>query len=145
MTKSIRILLAILFFGCLFLVRAFEMELFYDPLIEYFQNEYLYSAIPEIDKFHLLADMFFRYLINSIISLAIIYVIFSNKHYLKFSSVFMIIGFFIMIIVFALLLQTNFESGYLFPFYIRRFIVHPLFLFILLPAFYCLDKKALND
>lgn len=145
MTKSIRILLAILFFGCLFLVRAFEMELFYDPLIEYFQNEYLYSAIPEIDKFHLLADMFFRYLINSIISLAIIYVIFSNKHYLKFSSVFMIIGFFIMIIVFALLLQTNFESGYLFPFYIRRFIVHPLFLFILLPAFYCLYKKALND
>lgn len=145
MTKSIRILLAILFFGCLFLVRAFEMELFYDPLIEYFQNEYLYSAIPEIDKFHLLADMFFRYLINSIISLAIIYVIFSNKHYLKFSSVFMIIAFFIMIIVFALLLQTNFESGYLFPFYIRRFIVHPLFLFILLPAFYYLDKKALKD
>ncbi|MEQ6125196.1 exosortase F system-associated protein [Pseudotenacibaculum sp. MALMAid0570] len=136
MNKSLRIILIFILFGLLFLVRAYEMDLFYDPLIEYFQNDYLYKPIPEINSWHLVVDMLFRYTINSLITLGIIYIIFHNKKYVKFSGFLLMFSFMIMIAIFSMLLRTNFEAGYLFPFYIRRFIVHPLFLLILLPAFF---------
>ena len=136
MSKSIRIIITVILFGLLFLVRAYEADLFYDPLIKYFQNDYLYQPIPEIDSWHLAVDMLFRYSINSVITIAIIYMIFQKKKYIKFTGFFLMTAFMIMIAVFSLLLRTKFESGYLFPFYIRRFIVHPIFLLVLLPAFY---------
>lgn len=136
MSRSTRIVVTIVLFGLLFLVRAYEMDLFYDPLIEYFQNDYLYKTIPEIDAWHLAVDMLFRYTLNTLISLGIIYAVFNNKKYVKFSGFLYMFAFMIMIMIFSLLLRTKFESGYLFPFYIRRFIVHPLFLIILLPAFF---------
>ena len=136
MSRLLRIGIAFLLFGLLFLIRAFEEDLFYDPLIEYFKNDYLYKSIPEINHWKLIVDMLFRYLMNSFISLAIIYMIFWQKSYVKFSGFVFMISFMILIVVFSILLKTEFESGYLFPFYIRRFIVHPVFLLILLPAFF---------
>ena len=136
MNKSVRIISTIFLFGLLFLVRAYEADLFYDPLIIYFQNDYLYKEIPEIDSWHLVVDMLFRYTINSLISLGIIYMIFKKKKYIKFAGFLFMFSFMIMIFAFSLFLRTNFESGYLFPFYIRRFIVHPILLLVLLPAFF---------
>ena len=136
MSRPIRIIIIFILFGLLFLVRAYEMDLFYDPLILYFQNDYLYKTIPEINNWHLAVDMLFRYSINSLVTLGIIYMIFRKKKYVKFAGFTMMTAYMIMIVVFSVLLRTKFESGYLFPFYIRRFIVHPLFLLILLPAFY---------
>lgn len=127
----------------LFLVRAFEENLFYDPLIVYFQNDYLYLPVPSIDSWRLILNMLMRYIINSAISLGIIYLIFRKKSYIKFSSFFFMTAFMLLIIFFGILLRTKFESGYLLPFYIRRFIIHPLFLFLLLPAFYY-QKKLTN-
>lgn len=142
MSRSVRIIITIVLFGLLFLVRAFEMDLFYDPLIIYFQNDYLYKPIPDIDSWRLIVDMLFRYTLNSLISIGIIYMIFRKKRYVKFSGFLLMMSFMIMIVVFSLLLRTNFESGYLFPFYIRRFIVHPIFLLILLPTFYYHKKSV---
>ena len=136
MSKLVRIILLIVLFAALFLIRAFEMELFYDPLVDYFRNDYLYTTIPEINSWHLVIDLLFRYTLNSLATIGIIYVIFQNKKYVKFSGFTLMAAFMVMIVVFSLLLRTKFESGYLFPFYIRRFIVHPLFLLILLPAFF---------
>lgn len=136
MNKYIRIVLAIILFSLLFVVRAFESQLFYDPLLEYFKNDYLYKYIYNIDVWRLTVDMLFRYSLNSLISLGIIWVMFERKDYLKFSGFFLMLAFMILIIVFVLLLRDDFESGYLLPFYIRRFIIHPLFLLLLLPAFY---------
>jgi exosortase F-associated protein len=136
MSRPVRIVITIVLFGLLFLVRAFEMDLFYDPLIVYFQNDYLYKPIPEIDSWKLIVDMLFRYTLNSVISIGIIYMIFRKKRYVKFSGFLLMMSFMILIVIFSLLVRTKFESGYLFPFYIRRFIVHPVFLLILLPAFY---------
>lgn len=141
MNKSTRIISTIILFGLLFVVRAYEMDLFYDPLIVYFQNDYLYKPLPELDSWSLVVDMLLRYSINSVISLGIIYMIFYNKKYVKFAGFMYMLAFMIMILIFSMQLRTNFESGYLFPFYIRRFIVHPLFLLILLPAFFY-HKKA---
>lgn len=142
MSKTLRIILTTILFGTLFLIRAYEMDLFYDPLIIYFQNDYLYTSIPEIDHWHLIADMFFRYCMNSVISIGIIYLIYQKKKYVKFTGFAMMFAFIIMIFVFSMLLRSNFESGYLLPFYIRRFIVHPIFLIILLPAFYYYKRSS---
>jgi len=145
MNKLTRILLVSILFVLLFLVRAYEMDLFYDPLIVYFQNDYLYSSIPEINSWRLVVDMLFRYSINSVISLGIIHLIFQNKKYVKFSGFLLMLAFMIMIVIFSFLLRSNFESGYLLPFYIRRFIVHPLFLIILLPAFYYHKRQSMME
>lgn len=141
MKKSIRILAIVILFSFLFLIRAFETSLYYDPLIIYFQNDYLYQPIPEIDAWELIINMFFRYSLNSIISLSIIYLTFRNKNYLKFSGFFLMTAFMVLILFYGILLKDQFESGYLLPFYIRRFIIHPIFLFLLLPAFYLQKKK----
>ena len=136
MKKAIKYIILLLLFSLLVCVRAFEKELFYDPLIEYFQNNYLYSKIPEINTWSLVVDMLFRYTINTLISLAIIYLIFKNEKGIKFAGFFYMLAFMILIVVFVFLLRDEFKSGYLFPFYVRRFIIHPLFLLLLLPAFY---------
>ena len=136
MRKEVRIILVIILFGMLFLIRAYENILFYDPLIHYFQNDYLYKPLPELDRWHLVVDMLLRYCLNSVISLGIIYLIFRKKKIIKFSGFFLMSIFIVLIIVFSLSIRNNLEDGYLLAFYIRRFIVHPLFLLLLLPAFY---------
>lgn len=136
MNKYIKIILALILFSLFFVVRAFESQLFYDPLLEYFKNDYLYKPIYDMDVPCLTLNLLFRYTLNSLISLGLIWVLFKRSDYLKFSIYFLILAFTFLIIVFMLLLRDNLESGYLLLFYIRRFIIHPLFLLLLLPAFY---------
>jgi len=120
----------------LFAIRSFAADLFYDPLIVYFQNDYLYTKMPEISVWHLVVDMLYRYVLNSLISIGIIWLIFERKDYIKFTGFFLMLASMVLIVVFVFLIRDQFESGYLLSFYIRRFIVHPLFLLLLLPAFY---------
>ncbi|MFY0603870.1 MAG: exosortase F system-associated protein [Flavobacteriaceae bacterium] len=136
MKKPIRIALILVLLLLLFIIRAFEADLFYDPLIVYFQNDYLYKTMPKINTWHLVVDMLFRYTLNSLITIGIIYLIFKKKRHVKFTGSLLMIAFMILILVFTLQLRGEFTSGYLFPFYVRRFIIHPLFLLLLLPAFY---------
>lgn len=136
MKKPVRIALIIILLLLLFMVRAYEVDLFYDPLIVYFQNDYLYKTMPEINTWHLVVDMLFRYTINSLLTIGIIYLIFKKKKYVKFTGSLLMIAFMVLIFVFVLQLRGEFKSGYLFPFYVRRFIIQPLFLLLLLPAFY---------
>ena len=123
-------------FLALVLVRAFQDDLFYDPFIEYFRNEYLYGTIPVFSGSKLLLDMIFRYGLNTLISLVIIYVAFQNKDFLIFSIKFYSVAFILLSITFFIILKGELADGYLFAFYIRRFLIHPLFVLILLPAFY---------
>ena len=136
MNKIARIPVVIFLFFLLFLVRAYASDVFYDPLIIYFQNDYLYTTIPEIDRWHLVVDMLIRYTVNTLVSLGIIWFIFQKKGYVKFAGFFYMMAFMVLIFAFVLLIRGEFTSGYILPFYVRRFIVHPLFLLLLLPAFY---------
>ncbi|WP_158838911.1 exosortase F system-associated membrane protein [Polaribacter sp. L3A8] len=136
MNKYIKIALVLILFLLLFVVRSVASKLFYDPLVMYFKNDYLYKSIDNIDVWRLTVNLLYRYILNSIISLGLIWVLFERKDYLKFSAFFLMLAFMILIVVFVFLIRDNFESGYLLPFYIRRFIIHPIFLLILLPAFY---------
>lgn len=143
MNKYLKIVIVFILFILLFLVRALESKLFYDPLIEYFKNDYLYTSIKDVDVSKLLVNMFFRFTINSLISLGVIWFLFLRKDLLKFYAIFLAIAFLVLIIIFSFLIQNDFKTGYLLPFYIRRFIIHPIFLLLLLPAFYYqkLSKK----
>lgn len=136
MNKYLKVFLLICLFLLFFLIRGFSDELFYDPLIIYFQNDYLYTSMPQINVWRLVVDMLFRYVLNSLVSLGVIWVLFERKDYLKFTGFFLMLAFMLLIIIFVILLRDQFESGYLLPFYVRRFIIHPIFLLLLLPAFY---------
>ncbi len=120
----------------LMLVRAFGDKLFYDPFISYFEHDYLHDTIPGFGTLKLFFHIFLRYLTNAFISLAIIYVAFQNKRLIKFSIRFYIIAFIVLSIVYYGLLRSGMNNGYLFTFYIRRFLIHPVFVLILVPAFY---------
>lgn len=136
MKYLVKIVFSLIFMCLLFLIRAFETTLFYDPLIDYFQNDYLHQKIDDIDSWRLLVNLFCRYLLNSTISLGLIWVLFKRQDYVKFSGVFFVLAFVILIIAFLFLLKDNFQGGYLLLFYVRRFIIHPLFLLLLVPLFF---------
>ena len=123
-------------------VRAFEDILFYDPFIVYFQNDYLYDTVPPFSGKKLLLHLFFRYGLNTLISLAVLYVAFSNMNYIRFAIKFYAIAFIVLTITFFIILKGELANGYLFAFYIRRFLIHPLFVLLLLPAFYYKQRTA---
>ena len=143
MNKAIRLSIIVLSFSFLFLVRAYEEELFYDPLNLYFQDDYLRAIPLEIDKERMILHIFFRYSTNGFISLIIIHLLFGSKKISKFSLFFLSIAFTFLTSVFLILIHHDFQGGLLLTFYVRRFLIHPLFLFVLLPTFYY-HKKILN-
>ena len=127
------VLLLFLFLVC---IRAFEKYLFYDPFIHYFKGAYLQVPAPEIETFRLLCHLVLRYVLNSFISIAIIGLVFQKKSTLKFSAYCYGIAFFIFGSLFFILVLSDLKSGYLLFFYVRRFLVHPLILIVLLPILY---------
>lgn len=136
MDRKLRILLILVLIFALIMVRAFQNQLFYDPFIEYFKNGYLSEPIPSFSGSKLLLHLIFRYGLNTLISLIIIYLAFQNKDFLIFSIKFYILAFILLSITFFIILKGELAEGYLFAFYIRRFLIQPLFVFLLLPAFY---------
>lgn len=140
MNKSIRITAIIILILLLILVRAFESALFYDPFILFFENEFLITAFPKFDFYGLFSSLFFRFSINSILSLGILHLLFSNKNQLVFAIKFYIIAGILLSIVYYFQIESEFSNGYLIPFYIRRLLIHPIFLLLLVAAFFYQKK-----
>jgi len=144
MKRGVRIGLIVVFFFLLMLVRAFAPKLFYDPFIEYFKNGYLTSHFPKFIYSKLFISLTGRYVLNTIISIVIIYLFFQKRALILFATKFYLVTFIVLAISYFLLLKTEFSSGYLPAFYIRRMLIHPIFLLLLLPAFYY-QKKMLKE
>lgn len=138
---KIRIALAMLFVLALVLIRAYEDSLFYDPFLDYFKSDYHNLPIPEIDYLQLIFGLFFRYFLNTALSLAIIYVLFKDIDAVKFASVLYSIFFVILIGSFFFILLKNGETNKMGLFYVRRFLIQPIFLLLFLPAFYYQKQK----
>lgn len=135
--KSLKIVSVLVLLLLLLLVRAFEDSLFYDPLLEYFKGDYKTLPLPEMDMVQLLLGVVFRSLLNTIISLLIIWIVFWDKEILKLSLVLYGLLFMVLFAAFAFIVYTaNGGSDQFLLFYVRRFLIQPLFLLILLPAFY---------
>jgi len=137
--RKFQILLIVLLFTLLIAVRVFVQPYFYDPLIEYFKNDYLHTEIPKLDFSKFFLNVFYRYTLNTVISLAIIYLFFNNLKIVFFSIKFYIIAFVIFSLSLFIFLKLDFD--YKLVFYTRRFLIQPLFVFLLLPAFYYQQLK----
>jgi exosortase F-associated protein len=123
------------FIGIVF-VRLFENELFYDPFLSFFKAEFQKKPLPEINYFLLFINLIFRFSLNTVFSLIIIYVLFNDKKLVRFATfLFVFLSILLLIIFFGLLNFSN-QPDYLILFYIRRFLIQPLFLVLFIPAFY---------
>jgi exosortase F-associated protein len=133
---KLRIALAMLFVIMLVLVRDYEDSLFYDPFLNYFKLDYNNLALPEINNLNLFIGLLFRYFLNTLFSLAIIYVLFKDIQGLKFASMMYVILFVILVVVFFCTLSFFGGDNKMVLFYIRRFLIQPIFLLLFLSAFY---------
>ena len=62
----------------LIFIRLYETQLFYDPFLGYFKNDYLNLPFPEYDTFLLLSNLILRYFFNTFFSLVIIFLLFKD-------------------------------------------------------------------
>ena len=141
-----KIIAVVILVFLLIIVRIFQHDLFYDPFLLYFKNSYLNNtSIPELDWFKMTLFLFLRYSINTIISLLIIYTIFKKIDLIKFSISIYLISFLILTPIYYYYISIEFEGGYLAAFYVRRFLIQPLLLFLLVPAFFYQQKIQANS
>jgi len=131
-----RLLLFVVFIALLAIIRAYEEVLFYDPFLEFFKSEFTNRSFPEYNGFRLFISLLFRYFLNSAVSLAMIFVLFKDKEMLKFTSFLYMLFFILLMLAFYSILLFFGEANYLALFYVRRFLIQPLFVILFIPAFY---------
>ncbi|OMP31666.1 exosortase F system-associated protein [Mangrovimonas sp. DI 80] len=136
MKKVTKYILIVILIGLLVLIRFFENELFYDPYLLFFKNDYLYMDNPRQEVFKLTLSTTLRYVLNSIISLGILFVTFKDWSIVKFSALMYAIAYVILIGLFLYFVLSPKQSQYYLFFNIRRFLIQPIGLLLLLPAFY---------
>ena len=152
MNKITKIFVLIVLGGFLVLIRGFEDVLFYDPLLPFFKSIQSYEGLPQFDALKLIANVLLRFLLNTLISLTVLWVLFQNRDVVKLSVLLYTVLFVVLYCVFCYLLlsgnadidgidEASEKESYLSLFYVRRFLIQPIFLLILIPAFYFQKKK----
>lgn len=133
--NKFKILIAVLIVLCFAVIRAFENQIFYDPFLVYFESDFKNLPLPQADLFKLFGSLLLRFVLNTFLSLALIYTLFQDRDILKFSA--FLYGFFLIILLalFFIIVQYFPEWNWLL-FYIRRFIIQPIFVILFIPAFY---------
>ncbi|MBF6640547.1 exosortase F system-associated protein [Flavobacterium sp. J49] len=127
---------SLLLIGLLIGIRLFEDQLFYDPFLAYFKSEYAHAKLPHFNVFKLFFSLGIRFYLNSVISLFLLYVIFKDTKIVKFSMLlYMVLGS-ILMISFIFVLTFFGEENKMTLFYLRRFIIQPIFILLFIPAFY---------
>jgi exosortase F-associated protein len=140
--KLFKYLAFVVLVGLLVLIRVFEEQLFYDPYLSFFRNDYLYIDSPRQEVFKLTLFTSLRYILNTVISLGILFVIFKDLSILKFASLIYSIGFIILIALFLYFVINPKQEDYYLFFNTRRFLIQPLILLLLIPAFYYNKQRS---
>lgn len=136
MHKGTKYILLVILVLILVLIRAYENVLFYDPYLSFFKNDYLYIDSPRREVVKLVGFTSLRYVLNSVVSLGILYVLFRDKDILKFSVYLYGISYVLLLIPFLYFVINPRQEDYYFFFNIRRFLIQPIGIIVLLPAFY---------
>jgi exosortase F-associated protein len=126
------------------LVRMFEDELFYDPLLEYFKTSYTQRSLPKMDHLQLSSSLLARYWLNTFLSISIIYLLFQNRDLTKFALALYLLFFILLMIAFFGVLYYS-PDNKMALFYIRRFLIQPLFLLLFIPAFYFQERASAKN
>lgn len=116
-------------------IRFFESILFYDPLLTYFKGDYRANPLPEMNIVKWSLSTFFRFLLNTIVSLGLIWVLFKNWEIVKFLSIVYGLVLLVCMTVLWVLFFIDQPSNMLI-FYTRRFLIQPILLMLFIPAVY---------
>lgn len=136
--------LSILLIVLLALVRLFENQLFYDPFLKYYESEFAHMPFPKYNIFKLFFSIGMRFYVNTVLSLFLLYVIFNDTKIVKFSMLlYMVLGSLLMISFIFVLVEFGEHSKWSL-FYIRRFLIQPIFVILFIPGFYYQKKSKLG-
>jgi len=136
MPKLTRYILVFILILVLMAIRGFEDVLFYDPYLTFFENDYLYIDNPRREVAKLVLFTSLRYLLNTMVSLGILYLIYNDKIMIKFSVVLYGLAYVLLLIPFLYFVINPRQEDYYLFFNVRRFLIQPIGLILLLPAFY---------
>lgn len=140
LNNKLKVIAGLFLILLLILIRTFEDTLFYDPFLNYFKSNYHNAPLPKLNIIKLFFSLGFRYYLTSMISLGLLKLIFNDAKIMKFSIfLFSVLGMILMISFFFVLIKFG-ESNKMNLFYIRRFIIQPIFLILFIPAFYYQKK-----
>ena len=131
----IKIFASIIIVLCFVLIRALEASLFYDPFLQYFESDFIGAPFPNVDVFRLFCNLLFRFALNTVLSLMLIYVLFKDLEILKFTGYLFLFFFLVLFSMFFIIIQYFQDSSWVL-FYVRRFIIQPLLVLLFIPAFY---------
>ncbi len=123
------------------LIRYFEVSLFQDPLNDYFHSDFQNFPIPDIDLWKTVFSTSLRFLMNMVLSLWILWFLYKREDYLKASLWVFLFAFIILMLAFITLVQLDGQWVKMALFYVRRFLIHPLLLFILVAGCYFLKTR----
>jgi exosortase F-associated protein len=141
LNNKIRLAQFLFLVGLLTLIRAFEDQLFYDPFLDYFKSDFANLPLPIFNPFQLFFGLLFRYTLNTFVSLGIIYVLFKDVQMVKFALVLYYFFFMLLIISFFFIIYYVNGHNNLALFYVRRFLIQPIFVILFVPAFYYQKQK----
>jgi exosortase F-associated protein len=136
LTHKFRFILAILFVLSFVLIRFYEDKLFYDPFLNYFKSDFNALPLPVYNSFYLFIGLLFRYGLNTVLSLGLIFVLFKDVEIVKFTTFLYAFFFVVLIFSFYAIIYFYGEHNNLMLFYVRRFLIQPIFILFFIPAFY---------
>lgn len=130
-----KVLITVVIVLCFGLIRNFERQFFYDPFLDYFEADFNNLPFPQVNVFKLFCGLLLRYFLNTIFSLLLIYNLFPEKENLKFSTILYVV-FLVMLLGMFFFILNCFPNANWLLFYVRRFIIQPIFVLLFIPAFY---------
>ena len=139
--NKISVLYIILIVMAFISIRVFENVLFYDPLLHYYKQQFQTLNIPEIDNLKMVLAYTLRYFFNSFLSIALLWVLFKDTGLVNFSIFLYLLLFLLLVMSFFIVLYFYGNEQKMILFYIRRFIIQPIFILIFIPGFWY-QKKA---
>lgn len=120
-------------------VRFLEDRIFYDPFIAYFQHLNT-ATFPSFEWGKIIAHYLFRFALNLGFSLVVVQGFFGNKKWTKQAGILILIFFLITFPIYLYCIFSAFSWGELLAFYMRRFVIQPLILLLIIPMFYYRKK-----
>lgn len=126
-------------------VRMVEDEIFYDPFLDYFHAANKNINFPEFEWGKLILSHVLRFVLNLFFSCIIIHFLFKNKEWTIQGALLMSIVFAITFPIYLYCIYDRFDVGYLFSFYMRRFVIQPLILLLIVPLFYYRKQISLRS
>lgn len=123
-------------------VRILEDRIFYDPFLNYFHEADKTLSFPEFEWGKLILSHVFRFILNLFFSCVIIHFLFKNKEWTVQGAILITLIFAITFPIYLYCIYDRFETGYLFSFYMRRFVIQPLILLLIIPLFYYRKKMG---